>query len=309
MALCLLVATALSGVAAASPPGAETPLAGDPADGSRAAQGWIAFIRLTDGHWQPWTARPDGSGLRRLARSASDATRITLNADGSRMLADCIDGSLMLLPSPGEALRAVSVEPGGATDATLSPDGRWIAYSVNTLGGIDANDLWLVGVEGGRARRLTDQPFLQHFPAWAAGSSEIYYLSGRGGASHDLWKVPVAPGGEPVPVLGERGYNFEPSASPDGGVAFSSNASDNYDVWWLDAGSSEPTRLTDDPAYDGQPSVSPDGRFVVFVSRRARGNRLWIHERSSGKEWQIPIEGEIRMPFWYAGSTPGAGKP
>jgi len=264
-----------------------------------AAEGWIAFLRMTDGDWQPWTARPDGSSLRRLASLPVGLTRVTLSADGRSALADGIDGSLYLVTTADGSARRVQVDPPGPTDAALSADGGRIAYSVNTLGGVDSNDIWVVAAKGGRARKVTDQPFLQHFPTWA-GAGDIVYLSGQGGQSHDIWRV-SADKGDARLVLGKQLYNFEPAISARGDLAFSSNREDNYEIWMLPAGEKEPRRLTHDPSYDGQPSFSPDGGRIAFTSRRGGTSRIWIHDLESGRETPLPVDGEVRMPFWYAG--------
>jgi Tol biopolymer transport system component len=279
--------------------------AGAPGRAPERAGGWIAFLRLTGGRWQPWRARPDGSGLEPMAEIPVDAARVTVAASGRRALVNGADGTLYLLEGAGGPPRRVEVDPPGPTDAALSPDGALIAYSVNTLGGIDSNDLWVVAAEGGRARKITDQAHLQHFPSWTAGR-EILYLSGSGGQTHDIWRV-AASGGKPSLVLGGNLYNFDPAASPAGDVAFSSNRSGDYEIWLLDAGSGEPRRLTDDPAYDGQPSFSPDGRRLAFVSRRGGSGRIWTLDASTGAAAPVPVEGDVRMPFWFGGGADGGG--
>jgi TolB protein len=171
---------------------------------------------------------------------------------------------------------------------------------VNTLGGVDSNDLWVVAAKGGRAKKITDQPYLQHFPTWGKGD-EILYLSGRGGQSHDIWRVRADGAGARL-VLGDHLYNFEPAISAAGDIAFSSNREDNYEIWLLPAGAGEPRRLTHDPAYDGQPVFSPDGRRIAFTSLRGGSSRIWIHDLASGEETPLPIEGPARMPSWFAGA-------
>jgi TolB protein len=272
--------------------------------GAAAGDSRIAFLRVTDGAWQPWSARPDGSDLKRLATLPADVTRLTLSADGALLLADCIDGGLHLVTTRDGADRRIEVDPSGPTDAALSGDGTRIAYSVNTLGGIDSNDLWIVPVAGGRGRKVTDQPYLQHFPSWGPDGA-LVYLSGRGGQAHDVWRV-SASGGTPARIVGDRLYNFEPAVSPQGDIAFSSNRAGDYDIWLLRSGGGEPERVTHDPAYDGQPTFSPDGARIAFLSRRGGAARIWIHDLASGDERPLEVSGEVRMPFW-SGTAQGRG--
>ena len=277
--------------------------AAEGAEGSAA----LAFLRVTDGAWQPWTCRADGGGLRQVARVAVDPSRLTAAADGSLLLADGIDGSLSLISPSDGAVRRVPVEPPGSTDAALSPDGKRIVFSANTLGGVDSNDLWIVPVTGGRARKLTDDPYLQHFPSWGP-DGEILYLSGRGGQTHDIWRVATA-GGKPERVLGEHLYNFEPAVSSRGDVAFSSNRDGGYEIWLLEHGAAAPRRLTHDSGFAGQPVFSLDGRRLAYVSRRDGAGRIVIRDLDAGTDRPLPVEGEVRMPCWYAtAARPAEGR-
>lgn len=261
----------------------------------------LAFLRATDGGWQPWTARLDGTDLKPIARLKADPSRITLAADGRTLLANGLDGSLVLVDTSEATTRAIAVDPPGPTDAALSPDARRIAYSVNTLGGIDSNDIWVVPVGGGRAKKITEQPFLQHFPVWGP-DDVLLYLSGKGGQNHDVWRV-KADGGKPALVIGERLYNFEPAMSPKGDLAFSSNREGNYDIWLQPAGGGEPRRVTSDPAWDGQPAFSAEGTRIAYVSRRGGASRIWIHDLGTGNEVALPVDGHLRMPLWFPGGS------
>jgi TolB protein len=278
---------------------------GQPA-GARApaatGEGRIAFLRETGGTWQPWSVKPDGSGLKQLATLPTDVSRITLSGDGATLLADASDGGLYVVATADGTSKRLTVDPGGPTDAALSADGRRIVYSVNTLGGVDSNDLWLVGIDGGRAKKLTDEPYLQHFPVWSPDGS-ILYLSGNGGQSHDIRRFDPAKRST-ARVLGGRLYNFEPAVSAAGDIAFSSNREDNYEIWLLPAGASEPKRLTRESAYDGQPTFSPDGSKIAFVSRRGGAGRIWILDVSTGATTPLAVDGVVRLPFWYEGPAP-----
>ncbi len=277
------------------PSGSDAAPARAPAEA--ADEGRIAFLRLTGGVWQPWSCRPDGSDLRQAASLDADVSRLTVSRDGRWMLANGVDGRLHLIDSEAGTARLVPAEPSGTTDAALSADGRQIVYSVNTLESIDANDLWVVEVRGGNARKITHQDHLQHFPVWTP-QGDIVYLSGQGKQTHDIWRV-GADGANPRLIVGEHLYNFEPTVSGRGEIAFSSNQEGNYDIWLFDPSGDAVTRLTDDPAWDGQPAFSPGGGAIAFLSRRGAHAAIWILHRSSGRLSQLAIEGEVRLPIWY----------
>jgi dipeptidyl aminopeptidase/acylaminoacyl peptidase len=79
----------------------------------------------------------------------------------------------------------------------VSPDGRWIAFSVRDTD-YEANrgrfDVWLASVDGATVRRLTSHPDNDTDPAWSPDGRWIYFMSTRGGSSQ-VWRISPS-GGE-----------------------------------------------------------------------------------------------------------------
>jgi len=87
-----------------------------------------------------------------------------------------------------------------------------------------------------------------------------------------------------VPLTSMRGYEANPTFSPDGGqIAFTwdGEKGDNWDIYLKMIGASEIRRLTTDPAPDFAPSWSPDGRQIAFV--RTQPGSLSSLELPSGR--------------------------
>ncbi|MFC2140067.1 hypothetical protein ACFLR4_05325, partial [Bacteroidota bacterium] len=67
-------------------------------------------------------------------------------------------------------------------DPQISPDGKWIAYTVS-VPSIEKNnfnsDIWLIPIEGGAPRQLTSSPNGDHSPRWSPCSKMIAFLSDR----------------------------------------------------------------------------------------------------------------------------------
>ena len=87
------------------------------------------------------------------------------------------------------------------SDWQVSPDGTRIIYSVSTTD-LEANrrrsDLYLVQVDGGDNRRLTNNPSSDGQPRWSPDGKSIYFLSTRSG-SQQVWRLGLE-GGEPEQV-------------------------------------------------------------------------------------------------------------
>src|SRR5215510_5914096 len=89
------------------------------------------------------------------------------------------------------------------TEAELSPDGKWVAYTVATPdleANRNATNLWMAPVAGGEAIQLT-RTGKDSSPKWSpdgkaiaflsarSGDSQVYVLSMEGGEAHPLTKL------------------------------------------------------------------------------------------------------------------------
>jgi dipeptidyl aminopeptidase/acylaminoacyl peptidase len=83
------------------------------------------------------------------------------------------------------------------SDPQVSPDGQTIVFVRRTTD-LEADrgrtDLWAVGVDGSRLRRLTTHEESESNPRWSADGDSVFFLSTRSGSSQ-IWRIPLA-GGE-----------------------------------------------------------------------------------------------------------------
>ncbi len=90
---------------------------------------------------------------------------------------------------------------GRVSDPQISPDGRWVAYTVRYYD-VEANkgnaDIHLVSVDGKSHRRLTYNPANDYSPRWAPRSGRLAFLSTRDGVPQIYLIDPS--GGEAVKV-------------------------------------------------------------------------------------------------------------
>ena len=86
------------------------------------------------------------------------------------------------------------------SDPRVSPDARWISFTVRVTD-VEANkgrtDIWLVGIDGSNARRLTTHAANDMNARWL-DTRTLAFLSTRGGSSQ-VWTMPID-GGEPQPL-------------------------------------------------------------------------------------------------------------
>ena len=90
---------------------------------------------------------------------------------------------------------------GRVTDPQLSPDGKWVAYTV-TYYSKETNkgnsDIWVTSVDGGDARQLTNSPKADNSPRWLPDGKTLAFISARDGEPQ-IYTVPVS-GGEPTKI-------------------------------------------------------------------------------------------------------------
>jgi len=108
------------------------------------------------------------------------------------------------------ALKAVS-------DPQLSPDGRWVAYTVSTPSLQDNRNvsrIWVAEVATGRARQLTGGPGSDRQPRWSPDGRMLAFISTRD-AGAQLWLLPVG-GGDARKVSSLADGASDPVWLPDG---------------------------------------------------------------------------------------------
>jgi Tol biopolymer transport system component/tRNA A-37 threonylcarbamoyl transferase component Bud32 len=158
---------------------------------------------LTPAQTQPFPAASAPAGLRRLMPVA---------------LLAAVAGLAALLWPRGKApdieigrRTQITQDPGLEYDPVLSPDGRFVAYTVAYQGG---NRIMVQQVDGGTPVMIArDAPSLQAFPAWSPDSRRLLFLSERG-----VEVIPALGGNAKVavPAPSVPQFFFPGCWSPDG---------------------------------------------------------------------------------------------
>jgi len=264
----------------------------------------VSYLAYTDGYWQVWVMTADGKKTRQVTKSSYDKSRVSWYPDGNFLLVNGNQGELSRVNLANGTEILIPAPLKGMNDAVLSPDGRHIAFSLSTSGSIDDNNIWLVDADGSNERKLTNMEGLQHEPSWSPDGKRIYFLSGKGGQAHDIWELTLATR-ETKQLTSSSLYHFDVAVAPDGGLAFSSNRSGNYEIWTQDKDGNL-RQITNDPAMDGKPGWSPDGTSLIFESTRSGQPELW-RVGADGSELQQLTRHEqgARAPVWHQA---GGGK-
>ena len=107
--------------------------------------------------------------------------------------------------------------------------------------------------------------------------------------STDDWDVMIAhPDGSDQKILSQNGADdIHPTWGPgDEWVAFSSNRTENYEIYLISVETDSLLQLTDDPASDQYPAWNPEKEWIAFSSDRVSGD--WNMDIFSIEEPDLP---------------------
>jgi len=188
------------------------------------------------------------------------------------------------------------------SDPQVSPDGRLVAYVVESLNGDhDAyqTDVWLVPTANGEARPLASSPVGDDTPRWSPDNRWVAFLSERprpgttsdeaSEAKRQVWLI-RPDGGEAVPLTSAPGSVSDLEWSADGKtIAFIAREpksderkrrekekddawtpSEAYGwnrLWAIDVATRQPRQLTTGRLHVTGLSLSPDGQTVAFAGQ------------------------------------------
>ena len=137
----------------------------------------------------------------------------------------------------------------------------------------EQEDLWIVGADGTRARRITTDRYFDRYPVWTGDI--VTFQSNRGGQI-DLWQID--PDTQRTRLVSSSETEERPhSASADGSLVTFHQHQANARLWKLNPATGEATPLTNDALSDFAASASRDGRTVIFqrhAGSPALGNTL-----------------------------------
>jgi eukaryotic-like serine/threonine-protein kinase len=178
-------------------------------------------------------------------------------------------GVLSTMPLPAGQPRSIGNL--AVFDATWSPDGKWIYYTIGS-------DLWVARNDESQPRKILSENGLLNWIRFSHDGQRIRFSAfDQEHNSNALWEA-RADGSHPQPVL--AGWDACcGSWTPDGKYfVFASSRGGNWNLWamrekgeWWRKTDPEPVRLTVGQMNSISPLPSTDGKTVFFIGSTPRG--------------------------------------
>jgi dipeptidyl aminopeptidase/acylaminoacyl peptidase len=184
---------------------------------------------------------------------------------------------------------SLAIKQAGAPQ--ISPDGRWVAYTISEWDRKEnrrVSHVWLASTDGGRSIRLTNGEKGESSPQWSPDGMFIAFLADRD-KGMQIWVLPVF-GGESEKLTSEENDVQTFRWSPDGTqIAYvtrdipkdkaerDKRKKEKFDtivvdsdftyshLWTIDVDSKEKRRITEGDFTVSSPKWSPDGKSIVFA--------------------------------------------
>lgn len=295
----------------------------------------------------------EGSGIYLLDLASGALRRLTWADGGNQLDAWSRDGQWIYFSSSRDNVGGMAgvyrVRANGGTPmpvsleryrhesmAAPSPDGTQLAVVGGGMGDwqwwrhgrshIDEGAVWLLRDDGSHQyTRLTADDARAEWPMWSNDGGTLYYMSDRSGAEN-LWRVPLAGGGESALTTFTDGRVLWPSLSANGKLlAFERD----FGIWTADPASGKATPLAvtlagairgPQPKHEdlshgySQIALSPDGKKLaliahgeVFATDAAKGGHARRLTRTAAEEYDLAWAPDSRR-LVYGSTRDGHGQ-
>jgi dipeptidyl aminopeptidase/acylaminoacyl peptidase len=254
-------------------------------------------------------------------RLSPDGSRVLVTVQSAAPKKDGYRHALWLVPARGEGVpRQLTIGARHDRHGRFSPDGRTVAFLSDRRLLVeedpeapkdpkereDGQQVHLLPLEGGEARRLTDLPRGVDGFAWSPDGTKLVVATSSRGATRKEDRRARGLGGKRKPAdppesdyryIDRLNYMFNGA-----GFTYSSIAQ----LWIVDVATGEARRLTDGPTAAEDPAWSPDGTRVAYVTRLNRDHDLLFRsdvvvvDVATGKRTRITggTESTFFSPAW-----------
>jgi serine/threonine-protein kinase len=184
------------------------------------------------------------------------------------------------------------------TGASISPDGRKIAFQSQREGGVD---IFVMNADGSDPRRLTDFTQLglgAVDPTWSPDGKRIAFRSRVNRI--DIYVINLDGTGLEKLTSDSSVVSGSPDWSPDGRrIAYVSRRHGRPEIYVMNSDGSHQTRLTFNDSADTRPAWSPDGRQIAFYSNRDGDQEIYVMNADGSNQVRLTTNpGEDGFPSW-----------
>lgn len=264
----------------------------------------IAFTGNLEGNFEIYTVGIDGGKPVRITHLPSGENLCQWLPDGKLLFYtnslsfNNLVMQLFTVPATGGLPARVGVPYGG--DGNISPDGEWLAYTLNWpvslmdhwkhyRGGM-AHDIWLFNLRTNASRKVTDWEGTDNKPMWRG--HVLYYVSDAGPENRlNIWEYNTKTGlRKQITSFAEydvRNPAIGPGQADQGEIIFQYGP----DLYLLDLSSGK-ARVFEVAIPEEQRSLKPTtvdaAKFITTSSLSPNGDRMLLNAR--GDIWIAPLE-------------------
>jgi len=195
--------------------------------------------------------------------------------------------------------KATASEP--FSDATFSPDGKMIAYSL-TKAGSNSRSIWLKLISEGEPIQFTKDEWGYSMPLWSRDGQQIAFYSKNRGDQAGIWRTSVL-GEMPTLLVTLPKTNNDPRLklwSKDRQTIYYES---NRNLFALNVTSGQVTQVTHfDPVTSAaqQVNLSPGEDRIAYVDTKDKQSDIWVIPMRGGPPVQVTNDAAVdQYPVWH----------
>jgi TolB protein len=151
----------------------------------------FAFSSTHEGNQEIYTAKMDGSDIKRLTQNPGLDAHPCYTPDGRRIVFSTDRWSGVELASmsiDGSDVRRITDSPGFDDYPAVSPDGLRIAFVSRRDGNYE---IYTCSLDGSESKNRSNHTARDTFPSWSRDGKSLVFVSDRSGEGADLYEIRV----------------------------------------------------------------------------------------------------------------------